>query len=105
MDHAERDIEAPALPAGVGTDTAVSEVPELERLDGRLGEVFRGGFRDTKHSRLVHQVAPGRGLGVGAAGLRDEANALPHLLGVAPEVHPGDRGVATVRDRKSTRLN
>ena len=44
-----------------------------------------------------HQVAPGGGLTVGAAALRHEADALPHSAGVAPEVHPGDRGVAAVR--------
>ena len=97
MDDAERDIEAPALPAGVGADLAVGEVAELEGLDGRLGEALRGGFRDAVHARLVHQVTPGGGLIVGAAGLRHEADALPHLRGVAPQVRPGDRGVAAVR--------
>src|SRR5437016_4537501 len=81
MNDAERDIEAAALPAGVGADAAVGEVVELEGLDGRLGEVLRGGFRDAVHPRLVHQVTPGRGPTVGAAALRHEANLLPHFRG------------------------
>ncbi len=97
VDDAERDIEAPALPAGVGADVAVGEVAELESLDGRLGEALRGRFRDAVHARLVDQVTPGRGPVVGAAALRHEADVLAHLGGIAPEVHPGDRGVAAVR--------
>src|SRR6266699_2335387 len=42
-------------------------------------------------------MTPGGGPIVGAAALRHEANAPPHLRGGAPQVHPGDRGVAAVR--------
>src|ERR1035441_1559651 len=97
MDHAERHVQAPALPAGVGTDVAVGEALELEGRNCRFGPFLRGGFRGTVYQRLVDQGAPRVGSGVAAPGLSHEANVQPHLRRCAPQVDPGDRGVAAVR--------
>src|ERR1035441_3449916 len=97
MDHAERHVEAPALAAGVGADVAVGEALELEGRNGRFGPFLRVGFRGAVHPRLMDQVAPCVGQGGGAAGLGHEADVPPHLRRGAPQVDPGDRGLAAVR--------
>jgi hypothetical protein len=96
MHHAERDLEPPALTAGVGTHRAVGEFGQLEYL-GEFGAPLAGSGRaQPVQPPREQQVLPSGSRRVRPAELSDISDPPPHQRRVPPDVRPGDERGARV---------
>src|SRR5579859_7710265 len=94
VNQPERDVEPPALAAGVGTRRTVGAGLELEGAEQVSGPPARVGGVRTVQPSLELQLLATAYTWIAAAALADIANALPHAVRFAAEVAASDGGFA-----------
>ena len=101
VNQSDRDIQAPGHPAGVGPDQPVGGVSEAEPVEEFAGAGSRGPAAQSLDAGGEQQVLAAGGHRIAACLLRDQADLVAHLPGVADDIDAGHAGVARVRPRQS----